>query len=89
MLLTKNPPLTPQMIGNFYFRRFKRIIPLYLSVILVGFMCAWIFMSPTDFEFLYTGATRPLSFIANWPNNVANNYFAQVPTFNLQYVSTK
>jgi peptidoglycan/LPS O-acetylase OafA/YrhL len=81
MLLSANPPLDLQAINKFYFRRLKRILPLYLSIILFGFVGAWIFMSPTDFEFMHNGATRLLAFIANWPTDVASDYFAKVRKF--------
>ncbi|KAI6209818.1 hypothetical protein M3Y96_00261600 [Aphelenchoides besseyi] len=78
MLLSRYSQLDAAKILDFYFRRLKRIVPVYLFVILAVLLSAiYIFMYPFDYGDLFKEVRKPLFFAANIPNDEDDNYFAQ------------
>ncbi|KAI6234267.1 Acyltransferase [Aphelenchoides fujianensis] len=67
-ILSKQQPLDWTKFRAFYFRRVKRIVPVYLFVILLVLGTAGgFFLNPTDFHALFHEAAKPLLFVANIP----------------------
>jgi peptidoglycan/LPS O-acetylase OafA/YrhL len=81
MLLSRNQPLILQHVIDFYFRRLKRILPVYLFTILLVFVAAWFLLGATDYMIPYVEAKKPLLFVANWPVGNKTDYFIQVFEF--------
>ncbi|KAI6185785.1 Acyl-transf-3 domain-containing protein [Aphelenchoides besseyi] len=78
MLLSRHPNLTVNKIGDFYYRRVKRIVPIYLFVIWLILMAAvFRFIYPIDYSTLFGETVKPLMFIANIPDSTADDYFIQ------------
>ncbi|KAI6209823.1 hypothetical protein M3Y96_00262100 [Aphelenchoides besseyi] len=69
MLLSRQTPLDRKKIVDFYYRRIKRIVPVYLAVILATLLAAIVvFMYPLDYKALYGETIRPLAYAANIPS---------------------
>ncbi|KAI6173120.1 Acyltransferase [Aphelenchoides besseyi] len=63
MLLSRYSQLDAAKILDFYFRRLKRIVPVYLFVILAVLLSAiYIFMYPFDYGDLFKEVRKPLFF---------------------------
>ncbi|CAO4362733.1 unnamed protein product [Caenorhabditis nigoni] len=79
MLLKRAENQSPcQLVSLFYSRRFKRILPLYLLVILLSMICLYIFFPDTATETNQESAIHALLFVSNRPTTVAEDYFAMV-----------
>ncbi|KAI6204930.1 Acyltransferase [Aphelenchoides besseyi] len=79
LLLSRYSQLDATKILDFYFRRLKRIVPVYLFVILAVLSSAiYLFMYPFDYGDLFKETRKPLLFAANIPNDEDDNYFAQL-----------
>jgi peptidoglycan/LPS O-acetylase OafA/YrhL len=79
MLLSRYPRLDTGKVADFYYRRIKRIFPIYLFIIFAFHLtaiCLWYY--PLDYEQLFEETKKPLMFISNWPKNDETNYFEQV-----------
>lgn len=86
MLMSRKLPLNWQKVSDFYFRRLKRIVPVYLFVIFcVHSSAILLFFSAFDYEVLYDESIKPLFFAANIPENELTNYFTQVHCFLINY----
>ncbi|CAB04373.1 Acyl_transf_3 domain-containing protein [Caenorhabditis elegans] len=66
------------LIGNFYYKRLKRILPLYLLVILVGMICLYTFFPDISIETNQKSATRALFFVSNRPSSLQDDYFSML-----------
>ncbi|CCO25599.1 Acyltransferase 3 domain-containing protein [Caenorhabditis elegans] len=64
------------LITLFYYRRFKRLLPLYLLVILLSLLFFYNFFPITTTETNRSSAVRALLFVSNWPNPVKLAYNA-------------
>ncbi|KAI6174810.1 TPT domain-containing protein [Aphelenchoides bicaudatus] len=73
-ILNKEERLGRSQILEFYFRRIKRIIPVYLFIILIFLLSAvFMWMHPLYFNSFVEQPTQSLFFVANHINDV--NYF--------------
>ncbi|KAI6212548.1 hypothetical protein M3Y94_00039100 [Aphelenchoides besseyi] len=79
LLLTRETQLTVGRVTDFYYRRAKRIVPIYLLVIwLVLIAAVFHFIYPIDYLPFISESLKPLLFIANVPDSTADDYFIQV-----------
>ncbi|KAI6216228.1 Acyltransferase [Aphelenchoides fujianensis] len=77
-LTSRQLPLSWAKVGDFYLRRARRILPLYLFVLLLVLAAAAAgLLYPLDFGALRDEALRPLVFAANVPDAAAEDYFLQ------------
>ncbi|KAI6212698.1 Acyl-transf-3 domain-containing protein [Aphelenchoides besseyi] len=77
-ILSRHSNLTVEKVGDFYYRRVKRIVPIYLFVLWLILMAAvFRFIYPIDYSTLYSETVKPLMFIANIPDSTADDYFIQ------------
>lgn len=81
MLLAKASPLNLPKILDFYYRRIKRIVPLYLCVIAVILLLGLFFVAPTEFHHLGTDAWTSAIFCSNFLNLDKGGYFNLVSSF--------
>jgi peptidoglycan/LPS O-acetylase OafA/YrhL len=84
-ILSRKCPLDLGKIRTFYLQRLKRIVPIYLFVILLTLLCAiWLFLHPMDYKELDEESWKPLIFAANIPSEKTVDYFDRVKirTFN-------
>lgn len=78
LILSKQCPLDQTKIHDFYHRRIKRIVPVYLFVILMTLLAAvFLFMYPLDYKALNRETLRPLFYAANIPDADDEDYFVQ------------
>ncbi|KAI6185782.1 Acyl-transf-3 domain-containing protein [Aphelenchoides besseyi] len=78
MLMSKKLPLDREKVLDFYFRRLKRIVPIYLFVILtVLVLSALWFVYPLDFGDLIEETMKPLVFMSNIASDEDADYFIQ------------
>lgn len=81
-ILTPKLPLNVPKILDFYFRRFRRILPPYLIIILLVLLLAInLFLFPFDYTILVDESWRPLAHLANWPSPIAVDYSRRVSFF--------
>uniref|UniRef100_A0A8R1IDJ8 Acyl_transf_3 domain-containing protein n=1 Tax=Caenorhabditis japonica TaxID=281687 RepID=A0A8R1IDJ8_CAEJA len=79
MLLKRAEEQTPcSLVSLFYSKRFKRILPLYLLLILLSMIALYNFFPDTAIETNQESATHALLFVSNRPRTVQENYFAMV-----------
>ncbi|CAP30063.1 Protein CBG10743 [Caenorhabditis briggsae] len=79
MLLKRAENQSPcQLVSLFYSKRFKRILPLYLLVILVSMICLYSFFPDTAIETNQESAIHALLFVSNRPKTVAEDYFTML-----------
>ncbi|KAI6185890.1 Acyl-transf-3 domain-containing protein [Aphelenchoides besseyi] len=77
-LLTRETQLTVERVTDFYYRRAKRIVPIYLLVIWLVLMAAvFYFIYPIDYLLLVDQSLKPLLFVENLPDSTADDYFIQ------------
>jgi peptidoglycan/LPS O-acetylase OafA/YrhL len=55
MLLSKAAPLNVAKSLDFYFRRIKRIVPLYLFLIIVVLIMGLFLVAPPEYHLLFKG----------------------------------
>jgi peptidoglycan/LPS O-acetylase OafA/YrhL len=75
MLLTKRVPLTIQAVIDFYFRRIRRIVPLFLFVIFCTLLAGIFLLAPAEFPNLSTDAFTSSIFLSNFLNVHDSGYF--------------
>lgn len=74
MLLSRHEKIGVEHIFDFYFRRIKRIVPIYLFLILVFQLTAILWwLSLLDYNEVYTESIKPLFFVSNI--NSVSDYF--------------
>jgi peptidoglycan/LPS O-acetylase OafA/YrhL len=84
MLMSRHTTLDRSRVLDFYYRRFKRIVPVYLFVILLVLCSAtFLWLYPMDFKSLENETLKPVLFLANVPDDDEANYFAQVGSYTL------
>ncbi|KAI6237962.1 Acyltransferase [Aphelenchoides besseyi] len=78
LLMTRKLPMDREKVLDFYFRRLKRIVPIYLFVILIVLILSalW-FVYPLDFGDLIGETTKPLVFMSNIASDEDADYFIQ------------
>ncbi|CAP30044.2 Protein CBG10723 [Caenorhabditis briggsae] len=67
-----------QLVSLFYSKRFKRILPLYLLVILVSMICLYQYFPNTAIETNQESAIHALLFVSNRPKTDQEDYFQQL-----------
>ncbi|CCD64794.2 Acyl_transf_3 domain-containing protein [Caenorhabditis elegans] len=79
MLLKRaeNEP-TCTLITLFYSRRFKRILPLYLLIILLSMISLYALFPDTSIETNQDSALRALFFVSNAPKSEQDDYFTML-----------
>ncbi|KAI6206896.1 hypothetical protein M3Y94_00966800 [Aphelenchoides besseyi] len=75
LILSKKRPLVWSTISLFYFRRIKRIVPLYFFVILTTLIIVRRLISPIEFKQVVNEAIPALGFFSNIPNMREAAYF--------------
>uniref|UniRef100_A0A8R1HKQ9 HTH_Tnp_Tc3_2 domain-containing protein n=1 Tax=Caenorhabditis japonica TaxID=281687 RepID=A0A8R1HKQ9_CAEJA len=79
MLLKRAEKQTPcSLVSLFYSKRFKRILPLYLLLILLSMIALYSFFPDTAIETNKESATHALLFLSNRPKTVQEDYFAML-----------
>ncbi|CDH93005.1 Acyl_transf_3 domain-containing protein [Caenorhabditis elegans] len=79
MLLKRAENQSPySLVTIFYSRRFKRILPLYLLIILISMICLYKFFPDTAIESNQKSAVQALLFMSNRPKTVHEDYFSQL-----------
>uniref|UniRef100_A0A1I7U2X5 Acyl_transf_3 domain-containing protein n=1 Tax=Caenorhabditis tropicalis TaxID=1561998 RepID=A0A1I7U2X5_9PELO len=71
---------TCSLISLFYSKRFKRILPLYLLVILISIISLYYFFPDTAIEPNQESAIQALLFVSNRPKSDQENYFEMLST---------
>ncbi|CCD70192.1 Acyl_transf_3 domain-containing protein [Caenorhabditis elegans] len=66
------------LVTLFYSKRFKRILPLYLLIILISMICLYNFFPDTAIETNKESALHALLFVSNRPKTVAEDYFTML-----------
>jgi peptidoglycan/LPS O-acetylase OafA/YrhL len=75
-ILTKQFPLNWQKIVGFYYRRLKRIVPVYLFTIFAVLIVAVLFVLETmDYLQMEKVVRKSLIFCSNIPNDTEKGYF--------------
>ncbi|CCD71910.2 Acyl_transf_3 domain-containing protein [Caenorhabditis elegans] len=74
---SENKP-TCSLVTTFYFKRFKRILPLYLLIILISMICLYNFFPDTAVETNQESANHALLFVSNRPKTDQEDYFQQL-----------
>ncbi|KAI6198918.1 hypothetical protein M3Y96_00571500 [Aphelenchoides besseyi] len=78
-VIVKKVAIGQREVLDFYFRRLKRIVPIYLFVILtVLLLSALWFVYPLDFGDLIGETMKPLVFMSNIASDEDADYFIQV-----------
>ncbi|KAI6212702.1 hypothetical protein M3Y94_00059300 [Aphelenchoides besseyi] len=75
LILSRKRPINLPVCVDFYYRRVKRIVPLYFTVILVVLVALRHVISPIEFTQLYEEAIPALGFYSNIPNMREAAYF--------------
>ncbi|KAI6212696.1 hypothetical protein M3Y94_00058200 [Aphelenchoides besseyi] len=75
LILSRKRPINLPVCVDFYYRRVKRIVPLYFTVILVVLVVLRHVISPIEFTQLYEEAIPALGFYSNIPNMREAAYF--------------
>ncbi|CAL2041366.1 unnamed protein product [Caenorhabditis brenneri] len=76
MLLKRAENQSPcSLVSLFYSKRFKRILPLYLLIILISMICLYNFFPDTAIETNQESAIHALLFVSNRPKTVQEDYF--------------
>jgi peptidoglycan/LPS O-acetylase OafA/YrhL len=75
MLLSKKKPLNGAKTLDFYFRRIKRIIPIYLSIVACVLYAIFRLVSPIEFKQIIGEAIPALGFYSNMPGARSTEYF--------------
>jgi peptidoglycan/LPS O-acetylase OafA/YrhL len=71
----RQPELSLKTISDFYFRRFKRILPTYLIVINVVLIFVILLGSRFDFPYIVREITPSVFFYSNLPSTHVLSYF--------------
>ncbi|KAI6170703.1 Acyl-transf-3 domain-containing protein [Aphelenchoides bicaudatus] len=75
MLLSKKRPINASKTLNFYFRRVKRIVPIYLFIVAGVLFAIYYLLAPIEFTQV-VGETLPaLGFYSNMPGTRRFKYF--------------
>ncbi|CAB04376.2 Acyl_transf_3 domain-containing protein [Caenorhabditis elegans] len=69
---------TCTLITLFYSKRFKRILPLYLLIILLSMISLYTIFPDTSIETNQKSATRAMLFVSNAPTSAQDNYFSML-----------
>jgi peptidoglycan/LPS O-acetylase OafA/YrhL len=77
-ILSSKMPLDIIKICDYYFRRLRRIVPLYLFTILSVLITSIVMLFKLDYSILVDECVRPMLFIANWPADGAVEYSRRV-----------
>jgi peptidoglycan/LPS O-acetylase OafA/YrhL len=75
MLLSKASPIDKDKILTFYFRRIKRIVPLYLFLIMTVLFLSLLFVAPAEYHFLFWESLLSAVFCSNFIKTNEDNYF--------------
>jgi peptidoglycan/LPS O-acetylase OafA/YrhL len=75
MLLTKSSPLDTIKVVGFYFRRIKRIVPLYLFLIIAVLLVALFLVAPAEYRLLFKEAWPSTLFCSNFIESNPAGYF--------------
>ncbi|KAI6185726.1 hypothetical protein M3Y98_00055200 [Aphelenchoides besseyi] len=75
LILSRKRPINLSVCVEFYYRRVKRIVPLYFTVILIVLVALRHVISPIEFTQLYEEAIPALGFYSNIPNVREAAYF--------------
>lgn len=79
MLLSRHEQLSLTNIIDFYYRRIKRIFPIYFFVIFVVQITAFYYwLYPLEYNLLVMQTVKPLLFIENQHEITDANYFKEV-----------
>src|SRR4051794_37412987 len=78
MLLSKAAPLDRDKILTFYFRRIKRIVPLYLFVIIAVLIISVFLLAPSEYRLLFAEAWTSALFVSNFVESNPEDYFKLV-----------
>ncbi|VDM54382.1 unnamed protein product [Angiostrongylus costaricensis] len=83
MILDRDDSLTKNVACEFYYRRIKRIVPLYLLVILLTLVLSFIIFPLSSLKVNLKSAKVALVFLSNiWPSSTASNsYYSMVSPF--------
>ncbi|KAI6210290.1 Acyltransferase [Aphelenchoides besseyi] len=83
MFMDRIDALTVSSAAEFYFRRIRRIVPIYLGVIAGILLSATAISSPFDLHFLFRDTVPAILFYSNFPNLRDVSYFDQNAKFAL------
>lgn len=64
-MLSDQVPLKASNVGRFYYRRFKRLVPVYLVITLATWFATQIFVFPLDNERLVVDTKWALAYVSN------------------------
>uniref|UniRef100_A0A0K0D0T4 Acyl_transf_3 domain-containing protein n=1 Tax=Angiostrongylus cantonensis TaxID=6313 RepID=A0A0K0D0T4_ANGCA len=83
MILDRDDCLSKSVLYEFYYRRIKRIVPLYLLVILLTLVLSFIIFPLSSLSVNLASAKVALVFLSNiWPSPAASNsYYSMVSPF--------
>jgi peptidoglycan/LPS O-acetylase OafA/YrhL len=74
-ILSRQSPIDLSTTRNFYFRRIKRIVPLYLFVIACVLVAGMFLVAPVEFPNLVTDGIIASTFTSNFMNIHFSDYF--------------
>lgn len=75
MLLSREPELTPSESVKFYYKRIRRIMPVYVFVILITLVSCYLLISEFDFGQVVSEAIPALFLYSDFPSVHATEYF--------------
>jgi peptidoglycan/LPS O-acetylase OafA/YrhL len=75
MLLSRNPELTFKDSINFYYRRIKRIVPIYIFCVTITIIACYNSITEYDFGQVFSEAIPALFFYSNLPFVHETGYF--------------
>lgn len=85
MLLSRKRPITFTNTSDFYYRRIKRIVPLYMFIIFCVLLVVFRDISPIDFMQVIKEAIPALLFYSNVPAVRNVQYFDLVSFFGIKF----
>jgi peptidoglycan/LPS O-acetylase OafA/YrhL len=74
-ILSRKSPISFSVVQDFYFRRIKRIVPLYLFVIVCVLVAGMFLLAPIEFPNLATDGIISSTFTSNIINIHLSGYF--------------
>lgn len=78
LILTKAGKLSLTDVSNFYFRRFNRIIPVYLTVLFFTILGCKYFVAPMEYEDIVNDLFYSATFVSNWHFIKVADYYDMV-----------
>lgn len=91
MVLDKENTLSASVIYDFYYKRIKRIVPMYLLVILVTLALSLLVFPQSNLAVNVKSATVALLFLSNVSplSKESNEYYSMVSGFEIVYSAEK